>query len=276
MLDLFPKPPEAPREERPVLIGTSGYSFPDWVGPFYPAGTPSNRFLDYYAHHFDTVEVNSTYYRIPPPRTLEQMEKKTPDGFHFVVKLNKGMTHEDSRDPALYRDFKAVLEPLKAAGKYDGLLAQFPWGFRRTVDHVRHVEGVREMLPGEPLFVEFRHDSWLTPELEPWLQSLDLGYCSVDEPRLEHLMPPVTMVTGRDAYVRLHGRNAKNWWRGDRSTRYDYEYSKQELEDWLKKVAELAEKARRTYLFFNNCHAGQAARNAKLMQEMLRQQKLTS
>jgi uncharacterized protein YecE (DUF72 family) len=275
MLDLFPKEPEAPRETRPVLIGTSGYSFADWVGPFYPPGTPSHRFLDYYARHFDTVEVNATYYRIPPPRTLEQMEKKTPPGFHFVVKLNKAMTHEDSCDPSLYRDFKALLEPLKAAGKYDGLLAQFPWGFRRSLDSIRHVEGVRESLPDEPLFVEFRHDSWLTPELEPWLTSLKLGFCSVDEPRLDHLLPPVTMVTGEDAYVRLHGRNAKNWWRGDRSTRYDYEYSREELEDWLKKVAELAEKSRRTYLFFNNCHAGQAARNAKLMQEMLRQQNLT-
>jgi uncharacterized protein YecE (DUF72 family) len=87
-------------------------------------------------------------------------------------------------------------------------------------------------------------------------------------------MPPVTLLTTEDAYVRLHGRNAKNWWRGDRDTRYDYDYSEEELREWLQRIAELADKARRTYLFFNNCHAGQAARNAKLMQELLRQQKL--
>lgn len=274
MLELFPEPPTAPRPESKVLVGTSGYSFADWVGNFYPNGTPSNRFLSFYAKHFDAVEVNATYYRIPPPRTLEQMEKKTPPGFHFVVKLNKAMTHDRSRDPALYRDFKAILEPLKAAGKYDGLLAQFPWGFHRSLESIGQVEAVRALLPEEPLFIEFRHDSWLTPELEPWLESLKLGFCSVDEPRLEHLFPPVTMRTTSDAYVRLHGRNAKNWWQGDRSSRYDYDYSKDELEEWLKKVQDLAEKSRRTYLFFNNCHAGQAARNAKLMQEMLRQQKL--
>ena len=92
-----------------VRIGTSGYSFADWVGPFYPKGTKSGDFLRYYAEHFDTVEVNATYYRIPPPRTLEQMERKTPDGFHFIVKLNQAMTHEQGADPALYRAFLAVL-----------------------------------------------------------------------------------------------------------------------------------------------------------------------
>jgi uncharacterized protein YecE (DUF72 family) len=81
-------------------------------------------------------------------------------------------------------------------------------------------------------------------------------------------------VTAEDAYVRMHGRNAENWWGRGGGDRYDYDYSEQELREWMQKIQELAEKARRTYLFFNNCHAGQAARNAKLMQEMLRQQRL--
>jgi len=298
--------------ERKIWIGTSGYSFPDWVGPFYPPGLAPRDFLDFYARHFDAVEVNSTYYRIPHPRVLDQMEKKTPEGFHFVVKLNQAMTHQGSRDPALYRDFLQVLEPLKQAGKYDGVLAQFPWGFKRTPANRKHLAAVRELLPEEPLFVEFRHDSWLTPELEPALRERHIGFCAVDEPALEHLLPPVTMVTSEDAYVRFHGRNARNWWGpgsgfderppvaspavapapdpGDlfgieakvqaepeaRPTqlRYDYDYKPEELSEWVRKVAELAEQARRVYLFFNNCHAGQAARSAKLMQELLRQQGL--
>jgi len=119
----------------------------------------------------------------------------------------------------------------------------------------------------------------------------------VDEPALRGLLPPVTMLTSEDGYVRFHGRNARNWWgSGERGTlsgdrggapllqeaagprasgdRYDYDYSAAELKEWLGKIAGLAEQARRTYLFFNNCHAGQAARNAKLMQELLRQQQL--
>ncbi len=263
-----------------IVIGTSGYSFADWVGPFYPPGTRSADFLPYYARHFDAVEVNATYYRVPDAAMLERMEQKTPDGFRFVVKLNQAMTHEGSRDPALYRQFLAALRPLKDAGKYDGLLAQFPWGFKRTPDHRRHLAALRELLAEEPLFVEFRHDSWLTPELEPSLREHRIGYCAVDEPRLPGLVPPVTMVTTEDAYVRFHGRNAQNWWgrggtRGSGSgDRYDYDYREDELKEWVRKVAELAEQARRTYLFFNNCHAGQAARNAKLMQELLRQQNL--
>jgi uncharacterized protein YecE (DUF72 family) len=292
-----------------ILVGTSGYSFADWVGPFYPSGMRSGDFLAFYARHFDTVEVNSTYYRIPHPRVLEQMERKTPAGFHFVVKLNQAMTHEAARDPVLYREFLAVLEPLKAAGKYDGLLAQFPWGFKRTRTALEHLEALRALLPGEPLWIEFRHASWNVPETEPWLRERSLGYCAVDEPALEGLMPPVTMVTNADAYVRFHGRNARNWWGGsgrdpaeraraapppaaarepdlfaplaadaparpDSGDRYDYDYREAELKGWLDKVRDLANQARRTYLFFNNCHAGQAARNAKLMQELLRQQKL--
>jgi uncharacterized protein YecE (DUF72 family) len=297
--DLFAGWPEEaqPRPvdpDRRLLIGTSGYSFADWVGPFYPPGTRSSDFLSYYAQHFDAVEVNSTYYRVPHPRVLELMEKKTPPGFRFVVKVNQAMTHERSLEPPLVRDFLAVLEPLKAAGKYDGLLAQFPWGFKRTVENESHLAALRESLAVEPLFVEFRHVSWAAPGMEEWLRGHRLGFCAVDEPRLEGLMPPLTLLTSDDAYVRFHGRNAQNWWgrrapaeqppgggqgqvaersRGS-GDRYDYDYAAEELREWVQKVRELAERARRTYLFFNNCHAGQAARSAKLMQELLRQQEL--
>jgi uncharacterized protein YecE (DUF72 family) len=257
-----------------ILIGTSGYSFADWVGPFYPPGTPSSDFLRYYAAHFDVVEVNSTYYRIPHPRVLEQMERKTPAGFRFVVKVNQVMTHERSTAPGLVKEFLAVLEPLKAAGKYDGLLAQFPWGFQRTPANRLHLKQLREALADEPLWVEFRHASWLTPELEPGLREHHIGYCAVDEPDLPGLLPPVTMLTTEDAYVRFHGRNGQNWWGRGGGDRYDYDYKAEELREWVKKIADLAQRARSTYLFFNNCHAGQAARSAKLMQELLRQQGL--
>lgn len=268
--------------DRRIVIGTSGYSFADWVGPFYPPGTRPADFLAHYAGQFEAVEVNATYYRLPEAAMFERMVAKTPPGFRFVVKLNRAMTHERSLDPALYRGFLAALGPLKAAGRYDGLLAQFPWGFRRTADHRRHLAALRARLADEPLFVEFRHDSWLTPALEPSLREHRIGFCAVDEPRLPGLLPPVTMVTAEDAYVRFHGRNAANWWGrgegGERGAgggdRYDYDYREEELREWVAKVAALAEQARRTYLFFNNCHAGQAARNAKLMQELLRQQHL--
>jgi len=264
---------EPPASGHRIVLGTSGFSFADWVGPFYPPGTPSRDFLPFYARHFDAVEVNSTYYRVPHPRVMEHLVRKTPDRFRFVVKLHQSMTHQRSLDPGLYAEFLGVLEPLKRAGRYDGLLAQFPWSFCRTEEHRRHLAGLRLLLPEEPLFVEFRHDSWLTPALEPSLRREHIGFCAVDEPPLPHLMPPVTMVTTEDAYVRFHGRNSETWWSGG-SRRYDYDYPEAELREWIRKIADLATQARRTYLFFNNCHAGQAARNAKLMQELLRQEGL--
>lgn len=298
--DLFADFPSAdqPRPADPgrrIFIGTSGYSFPDWVGPFYPPGTPPGEFLSYYARHFDAVEVNSTYYRVPPPGTIARMERKTPPGFRFMVKVNQAMTHERSLEPSLVRDFRAALEPLKTAGKYDGLLAQFPWGFRRTPENESHLAALRDSLADEPLFVEFRHASWALPDMPERLRGRRLGFCAVDEPAIAGLMPPVAWVTAEDAYVRFHGRNARNWW-GSRpaagkiaagvagaaprgmgvasADRYDHDYTAGELNEWVEKVRDLAGQARRTYLFFNNCHAGHAARSAKLMQELLRQQGL--
>ena len=277
-----------------VFVGTSGYSFADWVGPFYPSGTKSADYLAYYASQFRCVEVNTTYYGIPHPRVMAQMAEKTPESFRFIVKLNQAMTHELAREPALYQHFLEAVQPLKDAGKYHGLLAQFPWGFKREARSKAHLELLRDRLPGEPLWVEFRHVSWMHPQLPAWLGERQLGYCSVDEPALPGLVPPVTHVTNGMGYVRFHGRNAKHWWgsgasvaaapvpasasaageskpRGSREQlRYDYDYSERELTEWLARVNVMAQQAKQTYLFFNNCHAGQAARNAKLMEELLR------
>jgi uncharacterized protein YecE (DUF72 family) len=276
-------------DDSAVWVGTSGYSFRDWVGPFYPPGLKSSEFLPYYSEQFSCVEVNSTYYGIPAPRVLEQMEQKTPADFRFIVKLNQAMTHERKADAALVSQFLAAIQPLKDAGKYHGLLAQFPWAFRRDDGAKAHLERLREALPGEPLWIEFRHDSWMHPRLATWLTERSLGYCGVDEPALPGLVPPVTHVTNGIGYVRFHGRNAATWWgsgsgarsgasaatrpgpppmpRGDR---YDYDYPERELSEWVERVNAIAKQAKQTYLFFNNCHAGQAARNAKLMEELLR------
>lgn len=281
--------PLRPDPGRRIFVGTSGYSFPDWVGPFYPPGTRSGDFLAHYARHFPAVEVNATYYRVPPPAAMAAMERKTPPGFRFMVKVNQAMTHERLLDPSLVRSFRAAIVPLKEAGKFDGLLAQFPWGFRRNEANEAHLSLLRRALEDDPLFVEFRHDSWAGADVADRLRAAGLGFCAVDEPALEGLMPPVTHVTAADAYVRFHGRNARNWWgaaeRGRAAggpplsprtsgDRYDHDYGAGELKEWVEKVRDLANQARRTYLFFNNCHAGQAARSARLMQQLLRQQGL--
>ncbi|MGH7726597.1 MAG: DUF72 domain-containing protein [Candidatus Eiseniibacteriota bacterium] len=257
----------------PVVLGTSGFSFDDWVGPFYPAGTRKTDMLAHYAERFTAVEVNSTYYGIPPPRTMEQLDRKTPPGFEFVVKAHRTMTHEKAPPPpADFRAFHECLEPLKAAGKFRGTLLQFPWAFRPTLAARKRLELLHgELAEDGPLFVEFRHASWLRDEVFAFLMERGIGYCSVDEPELPGLVPAEARVTGETAYVRLHGRNKETWWGRGGGDRYDYDYSREELKEWVRKIRELAERSSKVYVFFNNCHAGQAARNALLMRDMLQQ-----
>jgi uncharacterized protein YecE (DUF72 family) len=258
------------KSDSKILVGTSGYSFNDWVGTFYTEGIRKGDMLSFYVKHFPVVEVNSTYYRIPHPAVLHQMEKKTPPGFEFIIKANKSMTHGLDADRETYAQFMEILEPMREAGKFSGVLAQFPWGFKNTPSARSHLETLRDSLPDIPLFAEFRHDGWIKDEVFALLERLSIGYCCVDEPRLKGLVPPVAKATTDIAYVRLHGRNARNWWGRGGGDRYDYLYSREELKDWVEKIHALAAKAKKTYVFFNNCHAGQAASNAKLMQELLK------
>jgi uncharacterized protein YecE (DUF72 family) len=252
-----------------VVVGTSGYSFADWVGNFYPSGIRKGDMLTEYSKHFTVVEVNSTYYRIPHPVVLRRMEEKTPEGFEFVIKANQEMTHKHSKDPALYANFKEAIQPVIEARKFSGIIAQFPWGFKHTPENRAHVGFLKEQFEEYPLFVEFRNSSWISEEIFERLGRAGIGYCSVDEPKLRGLVPPVARVTTDQGYVRLHGRNAGNWWGRGGGDRYDYLYSEGELREWIAKIKDMSQKARKIFVFFNNCHAGQAASNARLMKELL-------
>jgi uncharacterized protein YecE (DUF72 family) len=253
-----------------ILVGTSGYSFDDWVGAFYPEGIRKGDMLSYYVGHFPVVEVNSTYYRIPNPAVLHQMERKTPPGFEFIIKAHKSMTHSLDAGDATYAQFLEAIGPIRDASKFSGVLLQFPWGFKNTRSAVDHLKALRAGLEGMPLFVEFRNSGWIKEETFSTLRALDIGYCCVDEPNLKGLVPPVIKATSETGYVRLHGRNARNWWGRGGGDRYDYLYSGDELKEWVEKIRKLASEVKSTYVFFNNCHAGQAAANAKLMQELLK------
>jgi len=274
-----------------ILLGTSGFSYPDWDGVFYPPGLARAKQLDYYVRQFKTVEVNSTYYRIPPPRTFEAMERKTPADFEFVVKTHADMTHKRTHDPAVYEAFHLALAPLREARKLSGVLAQFPQSFHRSEEGEQFLVELQERMEGAPLFVEFRHNSWMHEDVFEFLERKSLGYVSVDEPDLPGLLPPVARATGALGYVRFHGRNKRSWHLSDgpgakapgkppatpppprerdrRLLRYDYLYSEAELKEWAEKIRELNAKTQKTFVFFNNCHAGQAATSAKLMRTLL-------
>jgi uncharacterized protein YecE (DUF72 family) len=225
--------------------------------------------LDEYVKHFDIVEINSSYYRIPSASMFDRMERKTPGDFGFIVKLFRGMTHEVKYDSSMYREFADAVVPLKDAGKFAGYLAQFPWKFKRNDQALAHLAALRKSFGEDPLFAEFRHDSWITEGTFDFLRGEGIGYCCVDEPQLKGLVPPLVTATTDAGYVRFHGRNAQNWWGKGGGDRYDYNYSTDELAEWSRKMLDLESKVKKVYAFFNNCHAGHAARNAELMIEML-------
>ena len=254
------------------MVGTCGYSYEDWVGPFYPAGLSKRKFLDYYARHFPVVEVNYTYYRMPSARTLAAMSQKTGPDFQFVIKANSAMTHERTAAPAVFAEFAQGLSPIVAEGKLGAVLAQFPYSFHPGPESHRYLKLFREQLPQLPLVIEFRNGKWVTAETFQLLEELRCGYCCVDEPRLRNLMPPVAAVTSDIGYVRFHGRNCEKWWQHEEAwERYDYLYPGEELEEWVGKVQQISEQAERTYVFFNNHYQAQAGQNAQLFPQMLQE-----
>lgn len=253
-----------------IRIGTSGYSYKDWVGPFYPPGTKPADYLAYYARHLNTCEINYTYYRPPDPRTLARMVEKSAGRVHFVVKANQEMTHSRQAADADYRSFKSALAPLIDSDTFGCILAQFPYSFKPQDDSRDYLVRLKERFSPLPVVVEFRHQPWVTEETFELLKRNDLGFCCVDEPRLKGLMPPIAEATSGIGYVRFHGRNAEKWWNHESpEQRYDYRYDKQELAEWAPKIRELEQKTKTTYIFTNNHFQAKAIDNARMLMELL-------
>jgi uncharacterized protein YecE (DUF72 family) len=255
-----------------IKIGTSGFKFDDWKGTFYPVGLAANKWLEYYAERFDTVEVNASYYKLLHPATFFQMAKKVPEGFEFTVKAYRTLTHEIGEDThADLQQFIASVEPLVEAKKFGCILAQFPTSFQHSAEAEQYVERFANAFGAMPLVVEFRHRSWATDAVLDFLRARRIGYCAVDEPQFRSLMPPVAVATSPIGYVRFHGRNYEQWWKGDSKKRYDYLYSEEELKEWVPKLERLDDQTDKVYVFMNNCFAGQAATNAGQLRQMLQQ-----
>ena len=129
-----------------VVIGTSGYSYEDWREVFYPAGLPKGNMLEYYARHFNCVEINSSYYRIPHPSILQRMSDKTPTGFEFIVKVHQSTTHERIRTETPLKQMIEAVQPLVEVKKFSGFLAQFPYSFKNTPENRDYLSWVKDQI----------------------------------------------------------------------------------------------------------------------------------
>jgi len=261
-----------------LKIGTSGFSFDDWKDTVYPRQLKKEDWLRYYEKELGlpALEINFTYYTLPSPRSLEGMSRKTSENFQFVVKAFKGMTHEskdsstrtltDSRQT--FGKFLYSLKPLIDEGKLGCVLAQFPYSFYPGTENLEYLKRFKELLGDIPLTIEFRNKAWLKESTLRFLKEHLMGYCVVDEPKLPQLMPFYPDATSEIGYFRFHGRNPR-WFNVPSSVRYDYLYSEEELKEFISPVRMIASKTKKVFIFFNNCHAGSAAKNATMFIRML-------
>jgi uncharacterized protein YecE (DUF72 family) len=263
----------------PVTIrcGPAGWEYPDWAGVVYPHPAPRGfDRLGFLARYFSTVEVNATFYR---PYTAEVAGRwcervAAAPGFRFGAKVWRRFTHD--RQPygaAEVAQARAALDRLKAEGRLGAALLQFPWSFRRDAAGEAWLRGLFPAFAGLPLVLEVRHASWEAPEVLAELGEAGVGLVNVDQPRFRNTLRPGAAVTAPVAYVRVHGRNFRDWFRkgAGRDARYDYLYSAGELWPWAERVREMAaaERLPDVYVVTNNHFRGQAVANAAMLESMI-------
>lgn len=264
-----------------IRIGTAGWSYADWNGVFYPKPMPRGvDRLAYIARYFDVVEVNSTFYAPAPPERVEKWLENTAraPNFRFTVKLWQRFTHE--RDSAWTRadehEVRVALDPMHAAGKLGAVLIQFPWSFKRSDENRTWLGDVVSAFREFPLVVEIRHESWNVPHFYESLIEQGVGFVNIDQPLFKRSIKPSAVVTSPTGYIRVHGRNYKEWFREEANVRerYDYLYSPEELAPWAARTEEIAQHAEDIYVVTNNHNLGKAAVNALQLESMLTHQRV--
>jgi uncharacterized protein YecE (DUF72 family) len=286
-----------------IRIGTCSFADDALTKYWYPKGVRSGeQRLRYYAEHFDTVEIDSTFYRLPEPQTTANWAERTPHDFVFHIKAFAPMTRHPvkleqvppdlregletdargrvERPPRewrgeIFRRFREALDPIREAGKLGGILMQLaPYVVYKDLS-LDYLEWAREQLGDDEMLVEFRHASWLDEDHRDdtlrFLEELVAANVIVDAPRIEgakNLVPTVPALTSPTAYIRFHGRNAETWNKrgGSAAERFDHLYSHEELREWVRPLRELSEQAEQAYAFFNNNATSPDGRGGRMAQ----------
>ncbi|WP_444684843.1 DUF72 domain-containing protein [Alkalicoccus luteus] len=265
-----------------IDIGLTGWGDHDTLYEDLPSKASK---LEAYARHFPAVELDSSFYAVPPAKNIQKWLGETPEGFQFIPKAYQGMTgHQRGRSPFDSREemleaFRLAFTPMLEAGKLSYVLCQFPPWFDCTQKHVQYIKWLREELRRFPAALEFRHSSWYTEAYKEktldYMKQDDWIHSVCDEPQIgERSIPWVGEATHKEhTLVRLHGRNKAAWQKPApgqkwREVRYLYDYNEEELHDILEKVEKLTNQSRAVTVVFNNNSGGHAAGNAKRLQEM--------
>jgi uncharacterized protein YecE (DUF72 family) len=276
---------------RQVLIGTAGFQYPDWKGIVYPADVKKRygHELAFLAQFFDCCEINTSFYGHIRPNVGKDWCGRAAavnPGFLFTAKLFQGFTHSPrgvrpaspfnlavgAEDEALAR---AGLDSIASEGKLGALLIQFPVSFKNADDTRDYLFALLEKFKEYPLVLEIRHQSWNDPDILARLTEAGVGFCNIDQPRLGKSLTGTQYTTSAVGYVRLHGRNYKDWFQAEsRNDRYNYLYKRPELEKWAENIERVSEGARITFVVANNHPEGRAAVNALELKSLLTRTKV--
>jgi len=256
-------------------IGPAGWSYKDWEGVVYPQ-KPGSKFdpLSYLSRFFDTIEINSSFYRPPTPTTTKSWVRRVasnPD-FTFTAKLHRIFTHERGKATAAdHKAFREAMNSLAESGKLGAILIQFPWSFKNTEEERAYLQRLITQFQDYPLVLEVRHASWNTPAIYEELEEKGVGICNIDQPIFAKSIKPAALTTSGIGYVRLHGRNYGNWFReqAPRDDRYNYLYSLDELDPWVTRIREVAKQTKESYVITNNHFLGKAVVNALEIKSIL-------
>lgn len=256
-------------------FGTAGWSYADWQGVVYPQPQPAGFSpLKFLAEDFDFVEVNTTFYRVPSQRLAQGWVRQVRDRDHFTfwVKLNQAFTHQTHGDEHLASAFKNAVQPLKESDRLAGILAQFPYSFHYQQDNLDRLKRLREWFGQIPLAIEFRHRSWHRDTVLTFLREHRMCWTNIDQPSISSSLPLTSLSSGCGSeYLRLHGRNASEWFSGaGRNARYDYNYSHTELEEIAAAAMRIGQKSSGpVFISGNNHYKGQAVRNLKSLKQII-------
>ena len=265
----------APAQAPGVRIGTAGWMYKDWEGIVYPPPRRGFDRLGFMASLFDTNEINSTFYRIPPASMARDWARRVAHNprFLFTAKLYRGFTHERNAGREEEAAVRHAMDALASAGRLGCVLVQVPMSFRSTEENRELLEKVFADFTAFPLAAEFRHFSWNSGEILRFLEDRGVGFVNIDQPRLKGNLPTTSHVTGPVAYYRFHGRNAAKWFGPNTSNeeRYDYLYAEKELTPWIERIREGRERRPDTngFAVMNNHFRGQAVANALQLQHMM-------
>jgi uncharacterized protein YecE (DUF72 family) len=252
--------------------------YKDWQGIVYPQPKPRGfDQLSYISEFFDVVEINSSFYGPPTAKTASAWVRRVRhnDDFRFTAKLWKRFTHE--RGEAWTRkevnQVRAGFDVLMEADQLGAVLVQFPWSFRLTEANREWLGDVVRTFSVYPLVLEVRHSSWLAPDFLNALEEDGVGFVNIDQPLYHDSVGPSARLTSHVGYVRVHGRNYKDWFRKEVSVeqRYNYLYQPDELEPWAERAQAMAAEpgTREVYVITNNHYKGKAVANALLLKSMV-------